>query len=246
MFCINCGKKIIKEAKFCPYCGAEQGFLKTDISLHSNNGRSSAGIEKTLNREKPKHSGGKTVAAIAVIAVAACFAITIVPGLFDKPIVPVEDNYNDTDIVPYSEIDLLQDSAAPSTQMAAPAAVNEDEDLLAYDGDDLRIYEPEKNRDQYYGQFIIQDSNTRFIDEYDLIGMSEWELYLARNEIFAWYGRGFKSEDLHAYFIQMDWYTELCTSTEFDNSPSPLNEYERENAKFILAFEKEIDSYYLK
>ena len=103
-----------------------------------------------------------------------------------------------------------------------------------------------RDRSQYVGQFVIPDSHIRFLEYSDIVGLSEWDLFVARNEIFAWHGRGFNSEELHNYFTGRDWYTELYTSTEYDHMPSPLNKYEEENAKFILSYEREIDSYWLR
>lgn len=52
--------------------------------------------------------------------------------------------------------------------------------------------------------FLI--SHTAKIDKSSLKGKSKKELRLMRNEIFAKYGRPFRSEDLHEYFTKKCWY----------------------------------------
>ncbi len=55
-----------------------------------------------------------------------------------------------------------------------------------------------------------------------------------RNEIFARHGRTFTSEDLKAIFTRCDWYKPNDKFTE-----SMLNEYEMQNVKFLLNYEKQ-------
>lgn len=45
-------------------------------------------------------------------------------------------------------------------------------------------------------EYIIPDSSTRLLTAADLNGLSKNELRLARNEIFARYGRRFKDQEL--------------------------------------------------
>ena len=104
----------------------------------------------------------------------------------------------------------------------------------------------ENERLKYKGHFVFPESNIRYLDESELYGLSDWELYVGRNEIFAWYGRGFVDEYLHEYFTDQDWYTERYSREEFEALPEQLNEYEKANAKLILNYEREIDSKYLK
>ncbi len=63
-------------------------------------------------------------------------------------------------------------------------------------------------------------------------GKSKKELRLMRNEIFARYGRSFKSEDLHAYFTGKCWYT---INPEY--SDQMLNQTDRANLLTIQSAE---------
>ena len=49
-------------------------------------------------------------------------------------------------------------------------------------------------------EYILPDSDSRYISENELGGMSSEQLRLARNEIFARHGRKFKDAQLQEYF----------------------------------------------
>lgn len=57
-----------------------------------------------------------------------------------------------------------------------------------------------------YQDYIFYNSSSRYLTQYDLAGMTEEELCIARNEIFARNGYTFKSKNLTEYFLHHDWY----------------------------------------
>lgn len=87
------------------------------------------------------------------------------------------------------------------------------------------------------GEYVLPDSSNRFYSVEELSGFSDWDLRLARNEIFARHGRGFNDPDLQNYFYSRSWYTRVYSPEEFDSMPSPLNEYETANVQTIRAIE---------
>ncbi|MDR1089044.1 MAG: YARHG domain-containing protein [Coriobacteriales bacterium] len=93
--------------------------------------------------------------------------------------------------------------------------------------------------------YMISNSNQRYVTEAEIRKLSAWERYIARNEIFARHGRGFKNQDLRDYFRTKNWYTERYSPEEFDALPSPLNAYEKENADLILSIETADGSPYI-
>lgn len=93
--------------------------------------------------------------------------------------------------------------------------------------------------------FILPNSDKVYYSSSDFGGLSDWELYVARNEIFARHGRAFRNADLARYFSRKSWYVSRYSSEEFDSMPSPLNDYEKKNADALLAYEKSIGSQYL-
>ena len=83
--------------------------------------------------------------------------------------------------------------------------------------------------------FIFSDSDQRYLTKEDLLPLDAYSLKIARNEIYARKGRMFISEDLQAYFSSKTWYNGTIPADDFDESI--LNDYERENAYFILDYE---------
>lgn len=92
--------------------------------------------------------------------------------------------------------------------------------------------------------FILPDSSTRTYSTSELSDLTDWELYIARNEIYARHGRGFSNQDLRDYFSQQSWYTELYTPEYFDSNIS-LNSVEQQNVETILALEQSRGSQYI-
>lgn len=93
--------------------------------------------------------------------------------------------------------------------------------------------------------YILPNSDKVYYSRSDFAGLSDWELYVARNEIYARYGREFKNDDLARYFARKSWYVPRYTAEEFDSMPSPLNSYEKHNVDELLSYEKSIGSQYI-
>lgn len=92
--------------------------------------------------------------------------------------------------------------------------------------------------------YILPESDTRYYSESELSALSDYELYLARNEIYARHGREFNNQDLQNYFKNKDWYTARYSPESFDSIVT-LNDYEKKNADAMLAIEKRRGSSYL-
>ena len=93
--------------------------------------------------------------------------------------------------------------------------------------------------------YILPNSDKVYYSRSDFAGLSDWELYVARNEIYARYGREFKNDDLARYFARKSWYVPRYTPEEFDSMVSPLNSYEKNNVDELLSYEKSIGSQYI-
>lgn len=90
--------------------------------------------------------------------------------------------------------------------------------------------------------FVIPESDSRYLTEADLMEFSKEELRIARNEILARHGRRFKDNELQAYFDSKPWYTGYIEANDFNENI--LNEYESANMYFIKAFENDYDKYH--
>lgn len=87
------------------------------------------------------------------------------------------------------------------------------------------------------GNYILPESNSRYLAKSDLEGLTAAECRLARNEIYARYGRKFDDEELQAYFNACDWYVPTIEPEDFQESF--LNNYEIANRDLIVEYEKE-------
>ena len=84
--------------------------------------------------------------------------------------------------------------------------------------------------------YICPGSDSRYLTEADVSGLSDWELLLARNEIYARHGRKFDDPSIRAYFESKSWYNGTIDPDNFD--ASVFNDYEKANIEFIQQHEK--------
>lgn len=86
-----------------------------------------------------------------------------------------------------------------------------------------------------YNNYIIPQSSSRRLTYADIAGMSEWQLSIARNEIYARNGRMFSDPDIKAYFNAQPWYNGYIPAADFDGST--LSDTEKYNIEFIKSYE---------
>lgn len=86
------------------------------------------------------------------------------------------------------------------------------------------------------GDYVIADSNQRNLTEEELQYLSDEELWIARNEIYARLGRLFTNETLQSYFNSKPWYHGRIAPESFTDDM--LNSYERANTRLIKAYEE--------
>lgn len=84
--------------------------------------------------------------------------------------------------------------------------------------------------------YLLPNSDARYIDRSELAGFSQFELYLARWEMYARHNRIFVDNALNTYFSKYSWYHGQADFMAFDDSS--LNEYEKGNIRTIIEYEK--------
>lgn len=105
--------------------------------------------------------------------------------------------------------------------------------------------EPETMAEQIEADNPYQDSILLWKSYYvaltdaDCMGVSKEELRIARNEIYAAYGRMFTSQDLIDYFNSKPWYQGTIPSDQFDDSV--LTETQKANIRTIQSYEELAD-----
>lgn len=90
---------------------------------------------------------------------------------------------------------------------------------------------PEMNDD-----YILPESDSRYYAEADIMHLTQEELRLARNEIYARKGRKFQDAALQEYFNSKSWYHGTIDADDF--TQDMLNKYEKQNAITISTFEE--------
>lgn len=85
--------------------------------------------------------------------------------------------------------------------------------------------------------YILPTSNSQYLTEADLEGLTKEECRLARNEIYARHGRLFLDEELQKYFDAKAWYHGTIQPDDFQDTM--LNDYEMKNKDLIVQYESE-------
>ena len=88
-------------------------------------------------------------------------------------------------------------------------------------------------------EFIIPDSDSRYLSREELSNMSLQQLNYAKNEIYARKGRVFQSPELQNYFGSKSWYHGSIAADDFKDS-TMLNDYERANTELLSKVEHEL------
>lgn len=88
----------------------------------------------------------------------------------------------------------------------------------------------------FINDFIIYDSDKRYVTGADLDRLDKDQLRLARNEIYARRGRRFNDQYLQGYFNGKGWYQGTVAPESFNEGM--FNDYERANAYFIADYER--------
>lgn len=83
--------------------------------------------------------------------------------------------------------------------------------------------------------YVLLDSDKRYYTEEQLKNRCPYDLYLARNEIYARHGYIFDNLDLQEFFGGKTWYNPTTKNV----SDSVLNDYERANVQLILSLENQ-------
>ena len=91
-----------------------------------------------------------------------------------------------------------------------------------------------ENCPKIYDNYVLPNSNTKELRSSDVRNLNDWELIVARNEIFARYGLEFSTIELLEHFKARSWFI-IDSSVGNDVG---LTTVERKNVEVILAEEK--------
>lgn len=99
---------------------------------------------------------------------------------------------------------------------------------------EAEVYEEETENSEEEKEYIVADSNIKYLTEDELEQYSVEELGYIRNEIFARYGYIFEKDKYRDYFYSKSWYT---PNPGFEGNEEDFNEYELANIELIKSLE---------
>lgn len=262
MYCTECGNEMPADARFCAQCGtpatavdpkgdvmagtveesktpsddpaesadveleAQQKGEELTVEAAASDEGTSPTIENVPAGPEPRFSV-KQIACMAVAGVAAAAAIVCIVMFCMNP--------------PDTTIPANGTSSSSSEAQSSSSAANTSNSSAASSSNTSSAAAVSTNAN---GE-VLPDSDSRYYTQAELESLSDHDLYLARNEIYARHGRGFKNQDLVEWFSSKDWYVQRYTPAEFDALPDQRNEYERANSDLIIEIETARNSQYL-
>lgn len=267
MFCEKCGKKMQPGAAFCGACGAQaevehKEYGEETVTVNSSQNAGPAFVNRNYQEQMPPiRQGGfstpynqpvmteKEKNNTPLIAILSGVIVLLVVGLTWGIITLVnmdkesEDAYEAPTVKSSSaqgaekEGDGSEGLFEEEVEIKGEGNTNQTAEVTTTPVPTQTPYQTQAASPQTGGDYIIADSNSRTITSADLNGLSEWEIRIARNEIYARKGRIFSSSELDSYFRGKSWYIPSVPTEQFNDSY--LSALELANAQFIVQYEKE-------
>lgn len=239
--------------------GFRQPVTEKRVNEYETGTRKKESRKKDLEAEWEKEERKEKITFLILGVIIILLVIAIVAGIIF--LVKSGNEKNDGDRVPQLNEQLKEELDEKKKRQEAVEEVQESEDadageMLADQETDIAAEEAgetveevtpvptqemtptpaQEKPSNIADEYIIPDSSTRYLSNADLNPLTEWEIRVARNEIYARHGRMFKSQELADYFKSKSWYVPSIPPEQFDNSF--LNTIEIENLKFITNYEK--------
>ena len=188
---------------------------------------------KNKNETEKKSGSGAMVylligAAVLIIILIAIIVLLFIKGnqpakqddITDKPVVTTEQTTEtemSTEQTDRKDVSGQQEASEKTSEV-----INKDM------GTDGAVGEEE-------AEYILPESASRLLTEADLENLTQEDLRIARNEIYARHGRKFLDEGLQEYFNGKSWYNGTIEPDDFKEDM--LSEIERTNEDTIVNYE---------
>lgn len=104
--------------------------------------------------------------------------------------------------------------------------------------DDSAVYDDysdDEDDEDYDEEYIIPDSDFRKLTKSEVLSLSQTDRWIAKNEIYARYGRMFNNQELQEYFDSLDWYIPTTSPDDFDESV--FSKVEKYNIRLLAKYE---------
>ena len=260
MFCEQCGKEIPDNSKFCDGCGApvrasggpapqygQQNYSGQQPHSQPYHGQSSygrpAGGQKKNGKKKKDKNTGMTVlivilslVAVVLVAVMIVLAVRTFGGSGkseDREVLQESDYRTESPEETEEETEEKPSEEKPSQTAPSASAPSTTAPSTSAPSQTAPSQTAPQSED-----YILPNSNSAYLTEADLAGLTKEELRIARNEIYARHGRKFKDAALNEYFLSKSWYHPTVEADDFNESV--FNDYELANRKLIGDYEKKM------
>lgn len=235
-FCENCGAPLEDDALFCESCGekveagedspVEVAAPEVEAEEQAENEEIKPEAEPEVIKEEIKpeaikeKSGSIKKWIFGGVAVVAVIGLTVLLTVFFS-----KGNSGN------EETGKAQNQTANAVESATPEpteAVTPTPEATAV---------PTEAPDMSY---VLAESNTKYLKNADVKGMSKANLRLARNEIYARHGYIFSDGELTAFFEKKAWYNPTVKKSKWKDDV--LNKYEKANVTFLYNKENGIST----
>ena len=195
---------------------------------------------KNKNETEKKSGSGAMVylligAAVLIIILIAMIVLLFIKGnqpakqddITDKPVVTTEqptETETSTEQTDRKEVTGQQEASEKTSEVINKEDTTGNEDM----GTDGAVGEED-------AEYILPESASRLLTEADLANLTQEDLRIARNEIYARHGRKFLDEGLQEYFNGKSWYNGTIEPDDFKEDM--LSEIERTNEDTIVNYE---------
>ena len=195
---------------------------------------------KNKNETEKKSGSGAMVylligAAVLIIILIAIIVLLFIKGnqpakqddITDKPVVTTEQTTEtemSTEQTDRKDVSGQQEASEKTSEVINKEDTTGNEDM----GTDGAVGEEE-------AEYILPESASRLLTEADLENLTQEDLRIARNEIYARHGTKFLDEGLQEYFNGKSWYNGTIEPDDFKEDM--LSEIERTNEDTIVNYE---------
>ncbi|SDB45175.1 YARHG domain-containing protein [Butyrivibrio sp. INlla16] len=263
MFCKYCGAQIDDSAAFCPKCGKKLAEASNDFYMGDGLQKKKsnlplfaavvtlclvlgigAGVLAVLHFTKSKDAAQAEETAAEVNGEEADDGLLSAIPLGGNDSGEAGDEAVQTDVQEQTaqaegeaagsgNVDDFLKGSGSGDATAQPADTGLQADINAAADPGMDGADQMPNND-----YILPESSTRLYTESELMGFTAEELRIARNEIYARYGRRFQDPELQSYFDSKAWYVGRFDPDEFDKFGNDmLSDIEKKNTDIIKKVE---------
>ena len=231
MFCKNCGNQLKSGDMFCPQCGMRVS------------GQEQPRGQNVYFEEESRGNNGILYTLIGVLT-ALIISVLAFGGYYLMKEKKNADSVQASAKIEEEKVQSIPATATPTPiATATPVATATAVPVPTVIATPVPTAVPTTAPVQTGGYYIFPNSSSSYLSYAQVDALSLYEMYLARNEIYAKHGRIFKNSDLQQYFGSQSWYVPMYSPETFDEGV--FNAYEKENIKLIKSVEQSYGSPYL-